>query len=112
MTTIQKDIHDLTLRQLYDAQKAFVSLENAQPFQVWKAVMEAQSNRRRGEIFQPLSGSEGVFNQEYLKGEVQGIMLSLGMFQLLKEEVEARIEDKLSNMTPEQLQAEEGREET
>lgn len=73
--------------------------------------MEEQESGRVAQLYQPITDANAVYNQEFVKGEMQGIRLCLSMWQLLKEALSAEIEDRVESMTEEERKQDEGREE-
>jgi hypothetical protein len=80
-------------------------------FALWSTVMAEQEQGRISTLYQPIDDSNKVYGQEFLKGEMQGIRMSVLMWTLLKETLAATIEEKESSMTAEEREQDEGREE-
>jgi hypothetical protein len=106
------ELEDLPLRRLYSLQKALHAIKTHDGFEWWSQVMMNQIAGRQSRLCEPLSHEvNATYIQEFEKGEVQGILLSVRMFDLLKARVDDVIEEKRSRLTPEELDKEEAREE-
>jgi hypothetical protein len=98
------------LRRLYSLQRALHAIKSQDGFEWWSQVMLSQVAGRQAKMCEPLSHEvNAAYIQEFEKGEVQGILLSVRMFDLLKARVDDEIEERRSHMTPEELDKEEGR---
>ena len=70
----------------------FASFMNSDAFKYWSYVCEEQAKGRIADVLAP-SKPDLVLEQEYKKGEIQGLQLAVGMITLLFDAVSQKFNE-------------------
>lgn len=70
---------------------AFGAFRKTDVYAYWKSVIEGQINGRVVSVMQPVGGADATYEQEYRKGEAQGLQSALSLFTMLEESIESEL---------------------
>lgn len=83
---------EITLDKGPEIARALKDLVASEGWAYYISVVETQHRARTDKILlEPLSGTDAVYGQEYMKGEVQGLRLAVNLPQTLIETIEQEL---------------------
>ncbi len=92
-----EEVKEPALRELQEELSNLKSLQQHFGYKYLMELAEAQEKSRTGQILlTPLKTMDEVLAQEYMKGEVSGIMLFRNLVTVRVEDLEEQIKDELA----------------
>lgn len=70
---------------------AFGAFRKSDVYLYWKSVVEGQINGRVAIVMRPTKSVDETYEQEYTKGETQGLQAALNLFTMLEEHIESEL---------------------
>lgn len=90
---VVKDWADFTVEELRDISSNLRNLSRGPGFVWWTHVLKVQQARRLESLYQPIK-PEQVYEQEFQKGEMQGMLFAMKTWALMIEQIDEAIKAK------------------
>lgn len=81
---------------------AFAAFRTTDVYKYWASVVQGQINGRVVKCMQPVKNVDQTYEQEYEKGETQGLQSALNLFTMLEEHMESELPAKTEESENEQ----------